>query len=177
MIKTNVKAIYKLFYSVGNTAACLAERKDLQSIYDYIDKQKDTWLKIMSKNKYYGDIKSYKDMYARMFIKKYYICDEFPDIIWQTKIEPVIYNLTVLHLMNKDSDWYLPRIYKNIEQFLIKNSIDSMDKKENLIAGIIKARRAFNNRKHFYLNDAFKEWLIDEHEFKTSFVRRIEDGE
>ena len=143
-------------------AGVLAVRDTEQEIISLIKEREDEWLRILGSNRFYSEyFKTKKDLYNALEI-----------LTFEDGPSEEIVNLTVLYLMNKNSDWYLPRIYNRLDSFV--KSFDN-NQKQTLYYAIKKARNIFLNRKNCFMNKEFRSWIIDDHEFNST-IRRIKYG-
>ncbi len=147
------------------TKTVLAERDTVEKCKEIFNERKYLWLSILKTNKMFDIIvNDIEDLRKEIDIKPIYFFESFPLFIFDKEPDQTLVNLTILQMCNKASDWYLPKIMENVDEFLRKNSIDDEDKLNTFISGLIKTRETFKNRRH--------SWSITDYEF-NSILRRI----
>lgn len=163
MINFYLKKRYRLY--LKKTKGVLAERDTLEECKEAFNEGKDLWLSILKTNKMFDVIvNDIEDLRKEIDIKPIYFFESFPLFVFEKEPNQTLVNRTILQMCNKSSDWYLPKIMENVDEFLRKNSIDDEDKLDTFISGLIKTRETFKNRRHA--------WAITDYEF-NSILRRI----
>ena len=163
MINFYLRKRYRLY--LKKTKAVLAERDTVEECKQVFNERKDLWLSILKRNKMFGiTVNDIEDLRKELDIKPIYFFEAFPLFVFDKEPDQILVNLTILQMCNKSSDWYLPKIMENVDEFLRKNSIDNEDKLDTFISGLIKTRETFKNRRHA--------WSITDYEF-NSILRRI----
>ena len=163
MINFYLKKRYVLY--LKKTKTVIAVRDTVEECKEVFNERKEMWLSILKRNKKFGiTVNDIEDLRKELDIKPIYFFEDFPLFTFDKEPNQTLVNLTILQMCNKYSDWYLPKIMENVDEFLRKNSIDNEDKLDTFISGLIKTRETFKNRRHA--------WSITDYEF-NSILRRI----
>jgi hypothetical protein len=163
MINFYLRKRYVLYLKKTETG--IAVRDTAEECQKVFNERKDLWLSILKRNNMFGiTVNDIEDLRKELDIKPIYFFDNFPFFVFDKAPDQTLVNSVILHMCNKASDWYLPKIMDNIDEFVRRNSINNEDKLNTFISGLIKTRETFKNRRH--------SWSITDYEF-NSILKRI----